>query len=230
MSYSHHTGSNTHSTSSSSSSTTGAEAPVVSAALHHVLFPLIDEVFRGDTENTCNHLKQAFVKAERLGSGFSYDFVHGVIPKHGSNVHQTEALLRLAARPCPEYRIGRQQPEFIRLEERAVILKRMLCKIPDDISLEKHVFLERIKETAAAIRDFLDTVSEVLRFYGRDREARKMLDYHKKDFIKYSRSFSDTLKLYFRDQRSHSVFASADRLVKQTNTILVALRTINPDI
>ena len=79
-------------------------------------------------------------------------------------------------------------------------------------------------------RDFLDTVSDVLRFYGRDREARKMLDYHKKDFVKYSRSFSDTLKLYFRDHRSHSVFNSAERLVKQTNTILVALRTINPDI
>ena len=75
------------------------EAPVVSAALHHVLFPLIEEVCHSDPA-TGNQLKQAFVKAERLGANFSNDFIHGVIPKHGANVHQTEALLRLAARPC----------------------------------------------------------------------------------------------------------------------------------
>jgi len=204
------------------------EAPVVSAALHHVLFPLIEEVCHSDPA-TGNQLKQAFVKAERLGPNFSNDFIHGVIPKHGANVHQTEALLRLAARPCTEYRIGRQQHEFIRLEERATILKRMLCKIPDDITMEKQAFLERIKDTASAIRDFLEAISDVLRFYSRDRDARRQLDYHKKDFIKYSKSFSDTLKLYFRDQKSHSVFNSADRLVKQTNTILVALSCLSPD-
>jgi len=149
------------------------------------------------------------------------------MPHHATMIHQTEALLRLAARPCEEYHIHHSHPDFTRLQDRAVILKRILCKIPDEITTDRHSFLDRVKEIAIAIKDVLESISDVFRLYS--RETRKQLDFHKRDFVKYSKSFSDTLKLYFRDGKGHSVFNSAERLVMQTDIILVALKQTTPD-
>merc|ERR1712000_331645 len=102
-------------------------------------------------------------------------------------------------------------------------LKRFLCQVPDDIKLEKHEFLVKIKETAQSIQTFLHTIDEVLRCFNKNRE-KKILDFHRKEFVKHSKSFSDTLKLYFRDGKKNSVFASVERLVYQINTILVAVK------
>jgi len=200
--------------------------PVVSASLHHILFPLLDEV-AGNDETLSKQLKAAFTKVESVGEGFAHDFVHGVIPHNANMIHQTEALLRLAARPCEEYNITHNHPDFTRLQERAVALKRILCKIPDEITTDRHSFLDRVKEIAIAIKEMLDSISEVFRLYSRD--TRKQLDFHKRDFVKHSKSFSDTLKLYFRDGKRHSVFRCAERLVMQTDIILVLLKQTVPD-
>ena len=60
------------------------------------------------------------------------------------------------------------------------------------------------RDIASAIKDVLDAVNEVSKKHHGDlrmREYKKMLDTHKKVFVKSSRSFSDTLKRYFRDGR-----------------------------
>ena len=51
---------------------------VVSASLHHILFPLIEEVVQGD-EQLERQLKLAFTKTEYTGNGFAHDFINGVI-------------------------------------------------------------------------------------------------------------------------------------------------------
>jgi programmed cell death protein 10 len=52
------------------------------------------------------------------------------------------------------------------------------------------------------------------------REYKKMLDTHKKVFVKSSRNFSDTLKRYFKDGRSESVYLGANQLLNHTNALL----------
>ena len=75
----------------------------------------------------------------------------------------------------------------------------------------------------------LDAVNEVSKKHQTDtrmKEYKKVLDNHKKVFVKSSRSFSDTLKRYFKDGRPENVFLSANRLINHTNALLSTYKAI----
>ncbi len=55
-------------------------------------------------------------------------------------------------------------------------------------------------------------------------EIKQILDIRKREFVKYSKQFSNTLKAYFRQGQSDEVFSAANCLISQTNLILKTLK------
>ncbi|XP_070538072.1 programmed cell death protein 10-like isoform X1 [Ptychodera flava] len=200
---------------------------VVSLPLHVVIYPVLDELQKTDL-SAAQTLRAAFNKAEKENPGLTQDVVAGIVKQELSQVNLAESLLRLAAYDCEEYTLTRPEPQFKKLNQRARSLKQILSKIPDEIN-DRSKFLQTIKDIASAIKELLDSVNEVFKkqqAYQLNEHKKQMLEDHKKEFVKYSKSFSDTLKTYFKDGRADNVFVSANRLINQTNTILKTSKTI----
>ena len=61
----------------------------------------------------------------------------------------------MTADDVEQYMIKRPEPEFQNLNEKAHALKQILGKIPDEIN-DRVRFLQIVKDTASAIKEFLD--------------------------------------------------------------------------
>ena len=59
-----------------------------------------------------------------------------------------------------EYRSSRTEEPFQELNRKSASLKKILSRIPDEIT-DRRTFLETIKEIASAIKRLLDAVNEV---------------------------------------------------------------------
>lgn len=195
----------------------------VSVPLYSALLPVLDEMSKDFDQQTINQLKEAFINTEKDVPGFTQEFLNGVINKEApSQINFTKSLLRMAKQDSSVYDNNRTGNEFVRLSTRAQRLKNILSRIPDEMQ-DRPRFLQTIKDIASAIKELLDAVNEVFKLHTR-RENRKMLDSEKKEFVKCSKNFSDTLKTYFKDGQEIRVFASAIRLIQQANTILHVFR------
>ncbi|KAL5476311.1 hypothetical protein EMCRGX_G026237 [Ephydatia muelleri] len=202
---------------------------VASLALHVVLEPIFAELESSEKHLAATQtLRSAFTKAERCHPGLCQDFISGVLEAEGVALDLPEVLLRLSCKDAEHYIINSEEIEFVQLNERAIALKQKLSHIPDQIQ-DRSKFLQTIKDIASAIKDVLDAVNEVSKKHQisqQMKEYKKTLDNHKKVFVKSSRSFSDTLKKYFRDGRTENVFLSANRLINHTNALLAMYKTI----
>jgi len=208
-------------------------SPVPNLALQSIIRPALTALSNEgkshkELQSSLDSLINAFNVAEECIPGISQEVLAGVLRADGYSMNINEILLRCSNTVTDNFQIERAEPEFVKLEKKANELKAILGKIPDDIK-DRSKFLQTIKDIASAIKELLDSVNQVLKTYqdqGRIKEYRKTLEQNKREFVKYSKSFSDTLKQYFKDQKQNSVFYSANCLINQTNNILLVFRMV----
>ncbi|KAL9964900.1 hypothetical protein ACROYT_G028609 [Oculina patagonica] len=196
--------------------------PVPNLALDAIVKPALREIEPSFDEKAVENLRSAFVKAEKEIPGLTQQIVGEILKSASLSVNMNEVLLLCAAQHSKDYEFNVQEEEFSALLKKAKDLKSILAKIPAEIC-NRQKFLQTIKDIATAIRDLLDAVNEVFKKcpnVGKMSQYKEGLERNKKEFVKYSKNFSDTLKQYFKDQRSEAVYVSANRLINQTNHIL----------
>ncbi|EDQ87674.1 uncharacterized protein MONBRDRAFT_33234 [Monosiga brevicollis MX1] len=202
--------------------------PAASIALHAVVFPSIEELEQADASAAAalQSLRAALEKAEAHNPGFVHEFVDQVLEraqsKGGTDI--SEQLLRKANSDIESYRFDTKTPELKDLLQRAEALKEILSTIPDEVQ-NRTRFLGIIRKIAESIKEVLDAVNAVA-----TNNADVMGDHitglqqQRKTFVRGSKSFSDTLKQYFKDNKAPVLFKAAHRLIDQTNSLLRTIK------
>lgn len=165
-------------------------------------------------------LLDAFAQLERVRPGASAQLLMGMFSGSVAVFDQLrlhEATLRAGAAANSDA-LTRSEPIFQALNRHVDALKHVLGRIPDEI-YQRRLFLETIKEIAAAIKRLLDGVHDAFDFVD-DEADRQLLDEHKREFVKSSKRFSTALKRFFREADADSVFLSANELIYQTDLIV----------
>ncbi|VEN52551.1 unnamed protein product [Callosobruchus maculatus] len=205
--------------------TMGDETPVTTLILPVLIRPILSELEKQDV-SASQTLRSALTKAEASHPGLTYDLVIGILRKGDLTVDMNESILRLQGAvsdtDAVEYRLSRSEDAFQELNRKSAALKRILSRIPDEIT-DRKPFLETIKEIASAIKKLLDAVNEVSAFIP-GSTGKQSLEQRKREFVKYSKRFSNTLKEYFKEGHANSVFVSALYLIHQTNMIITTVK------
>jgi len=205
--------------------TMGDETPVTSLILPVLIRPILSQLERRDV-SASQTLRSALSKAEAAYPGLTYDFVVGIMRRGDITVNMNEGILRLQGAVSDtdivEYRLNRSEDAFQELNKKSAALKKILSRIPDEIT-DRKTFLETIKEIASAIKKLLDAVNEVNGFIP-GTTGKQALEQRKREFVKYSKRFSNTLKEYFKEGQANSVFVSALYLIHQTNMIIATVK------
>ncbi|XP_054159878.1 programmed cell death protein 10-B-like [Oppia nitens] len=201
--------------------------PICSQLIFPILLrPILHKVERHDPM-AAQILMNAIIKAETQEPGLLLEIVNSILKRRDLTVNMTESLLRLQAH-IPEFddqKCKRQDEPFQELNRKTYSLKKILSRIPDEIN-DRKTFLETIKEIASAIKKLLDCVNEISNSSQQTSSTdRTALEKRKREFIKDSKKFSQTLKEFFRDGQTQPVFQSAAQLIYATNTIQRTVRT-----
>ncbi|XP_041979057.1 programmed cell death protein 10 [Aricia agestis] len=204
--------------------TMGDELPVTSLVLPVLIRPVLSQLEKYHL-GASQTLRAALTKAEAAVPGLNYDLVAGIMRRADIPVNMNESLLRLqgtlSEAECADLRLNRSEEAFQELNKKSASLKKILSRIPDEIT-DRKTFLETIKEIASAIKKLLDAVNEVSTYTpGPGKQA---LEQRKREFVKYSKRFSNTLKEYFKEGQANAVFVSALYLIHQTNQILYTVK------
>ncbi|KAK7576019.1 hypothetical protein V9T40_012305 [Parthenolecanium corni] len=205
--------------------TMGDESPVSSLVLPVLIRPVLSQLEKRDV-SASQTLRAALSKAETVHPGFAYDLVLGIMRRGDLNVNMNESILRLQGAASEsdaiEYRLSRSEDAFQELNRKSASLKKILSRIPDEIT-DRKTFLETIKEIASAIKKLLDAVNEISGFIPGPNN-KQVLEQRKREFVKFSKRFSNTLKDYFKEGQANAVFVSALFLIHQTNMIMATVK------
>jgi programmed cell death protein 10 len=208
---------------------TPVSSPTNALILPNIIYPVIEQLDKSGYKDIQSDLQTTFFKLEELYPGFSRNFLQSFLNKEMPSLLSTTNINELTLKLekyCDKssyfISISRNEPEFHELNIRSKNLKRILSRIPDDIN-EKREFLETIKEIASAIKKTLDSVSNTYQYF-KTADGRQALENEKKEFIKYSKNFSNTLKAYFRDSKRDDVYIAANHLLVQTDYLLRTIK------
>ncbi|XP_050425940.1 programmed cell death protein 10 isoform X2 [Adelges cooleyi] len=202
------------------------ETPVSSLILPVLIRPILSQLEKHNV-SASQTLRSALFKTENAHPGFAYNLVAGIMKKSDISINMNESILRLQGSVSDhdggEYRLNRSEDAFQELNKKSMALKRILSRIPDEIT-DRKTFLETIKEIASAIKKLLDAVNEVSGYIP-GPSNKQALEQRKREFVKYSKRFSNTLKDYFKEGHANAVFISALYLIHQTNQIMVTVKS-----
>lgn len=191
--------------------------------LSNILYPVLNQL--GDEEISVD-LRKTFFQLEEIYPGFSRNFLQLFLDRHYSTrVNLSELTLQLEKhleKSSYYLSTARREKDFQELNIRSKNLKQILSRIPDDIN-EKRVFLETIKDIASAIKKTLDSLANIYQYLP-TMDSRQALDNEKKEFIKSSKYFSNTLKSYFADNKRDAVYLAANYLLLQTEYLLRTIK------
>lgn len=199
-----------------------SESALASLILPNLVYPALDKMEKDDSIPCSKaNIRNIFNKLDQAAPTFTYDFICELLKAYNKNINLNEMILRSEKyATADEFSIKRN--EFAELNLRARQLKLILSRIPDEIN-DRKAFLETIKEIAAAIKKKLDAVNNLFESV-QSMEIKQILDIRKREFVKYSKQFSNTLKAFFRQGQSDEVFSAANCLISQTNLILKTLK------
>jgi programmed cell death protein 10 len=199
--------------------------------LSNVFYPVIEQLDTEIYRDLQSDLRRTIYQLEETYPGFARSFLQSFIEKEMPHLSlvvtdMNELTLKLEqfcdktpAYPSP---LSFADDEFRHLNVRTSELKCILSCLPCRID-ERQEFLETIKEIASAIKQMLQSVSNIYRLMTTN-DARQALEIQKKTLIKSSRHFSDTLKTYFRDNQRDNVYLAANNLLVQTDCLLRTIR------
>ncbi|VDN92345.1 unnamed protein product [Brugia pahangi] len=172
-----------------------------------------------------NTLRQADVSSP----SFLFDFTKVLLIDSELNINlqvvplTSEAFLRRqATAPTEDLELPNlHQKEYQELSLRAVALRRVLARVPEEMS-DRRTFLETIKEIASSIKKLLDATNAVMQVIH--PSVQLSVEKRKREFVHYSKRFSNTLKEYFKDQNATQVSISANQLIFQTALLIRTIR------
>uniref|UniRef100_UPI00398EEC14 programmed cell death protein 10-like n=1 Tax=Pristiophorus japonicus TaxID=55135 RepID=UPI00398EEC14 len=191
----------------------------VSMALYTVMYPVFGELEEVNAV-AAQQLKAVFTKAELEKPGLCQNLILKILEQESVDVDvsYTEALLRMSGRdaggPLDQ---GGEDKVLSELRAKGQVLRKVLSEIADNINSRKE-FIETIRESALAIKNLLNTVSDLIKKFP--PQTHQVLDQRKKEFVIASKTFSDTLKKYFRDNRNCDVIVGALTLIHQINLLV----------
>ncbi|KAJ8912118.1 hypothetical protein NQ315_013207 [Exocentrus adspersus] len=137
--------------------TMGDETPVITLILPVLIRPILLELEKQDVSSS-QTLRSALTKAEASYPGLTYDLVVSILRRGDLAVNMNESVLRLQGAVSDmdvvEYRLNRSEDTFQELNKKSAALKRILSRIPDEIT-DRKTFLETIKEIASAIKKII---------------------------------------------------------------------------
>ena len=182
-------------------------------------------------------IQTALSKVDVANLSTSYDFVLGLVKKTDAvgdastrvSKEVSNRNIQTIARTtnCDKFQTSQPENNFYDAKKKCLGLKRTLSRVKTEIN-DRKSFLEIIKEIASAIKKLLDSVNNVITHTIDDEEDEKALDLEekKKDFVRGSKRFSNTLKDYFRNGNQTSVIFASESLIAQVNEIMISLIAI----
>lgn len=202
-----------------------AERPPVTANL---VLPIIIKPALKKVEELCDEaaadIKMALLQAESSHPGLILEFVTALASRVIPDINMTKALITLqgSVTDSDEYKCHRNGEVYVELNKKSYNLKKILSRLPSEIN-DRKTFLETIKEIASAMKKLLDCLSQIINLTT-SHQNREALEDRKRDFIKYSKKFSDKLKDFFKEGGSQGVFTGAAQLINQTYAIQLTVK------
>lgn len=198
--------------------------PVTANLILPILIKPILKKIELQSKPAAHDIKVALLRAETAFPGLILEMITKFTEHIDPQLNMTKALLSLqgSVLDSEEYTTDRGEDSYVELNRRAGNLKRILSRIPNEIS-DRRVFLETIKEVASAIKKLLDCLTDIIA-QTESETRRQSLEDRKKDFIKCSKRFSNKLKEFFKEGQPQAVFVSAAHLINQTYAIQLTIK------